>query len=478
MYKFVMYCLIGLAGYSMLLSVFGITGFDLLSTILSLSAILGSGLFLNKIISLYLKIPVNQDSQIITSLILFLLYSPSNKPTELILLLGISMISVLSKYLFTVNKTHIFNPAAIAALISGSIFQYPATWWVGSEYMLPAVILAAILILRKQRKYIFSGLFLLVSITILYINYSQYYPDILNFIYEIATTWPLIFFVSVMVTEPFTLPGHKIHSYIYAVIVAVISTSPFKIYMFGTTPELALIIGNILSFIWEPRARYVLTFTNKNQLSDEIYEFEFKPDIPVKFQAGQYIELTMPHENPDNRGERRFFTISASPSDQNVSFGIRIPKNSSTFKKNLLKIQNGNTLWAQQLKGNFTLNDHNKKYVFIAGGIGITPYISMFRYLLSKSKKIDAKLYYVVSRENDLVYQDTLCSVEKNLNIPVKKIITKKLTKSIIINDSPDYMERIYYISGPNPMVNYYLDLLHNIGIKKTNIRTDFFNGA
>ncbi len=476
MYRVVLYGLIILATYSLLLSIFGKTSFTFESGIVSLITLVVTGHLFNNLVGGIYKVHIHKDSQIITSLILYLLFTPTSKPSELLLLIFVSLMGVLSKYILTINKTHVFNPAAIAAFFGMLFFNYSAMWWVGSSYMFPLVLIFALVVLRKQRKFIVSSVFLIVSYIALYSNYGKYYPNFINFIYETTLNWPLLFFVSVMVTEPFTLPKKKVQEYIYFAVISIITCTPFHFSKIGTTPELALLIGNIGSFLAAPRFRYYLQLIEKKMIADGAFEFIFKSDKKVKFEAGQYMEVMLPHEKPDNRGVRRFFTVSSSPTSDNVSFGVKVFDKGSTFK-NLLTKRDDLVIYAQQLRGDFVITDLSKKYIFIAGGIGITPFISMIRHFSDTKSVVDAHLCYLCTKEEDIAYRKEIDSAAIKLGIKVHYLIGTALDENFLKNNISDFVLRTVYISGPNGMVDYYTRRLVDFGLKKTQIKRDFFNG-
>jgi len=478
MYKTVSYSLTFLVLVSLVASLLGITGFNIIEALLSLTILLTTNILFNKGISKFLNIKAHQESTIITALILYFLYTPTKNGMELVLLTTVSLISVLSKYLITKNNTHILNPAAITAVISAVLINYPATWWVGSSYMILPVILVALVVLRKQRKFIFASTFLIASLITTYFVYNTFYQSIIELIVQTLLTWPLIFFVSIMVTEPFTLPNKKHWELLYAVLIGILTVIPFHIWKIGTSPETALVICNILIFLLLPRARYLLSLKNKKEIAPNIFEFIFEPNKKVKFEAGQYMEVMVPHRNIDIRGERRYFTIVSSPNEKEIKFTIRVNEEGSSFKKELLKLKSGSMLYGQQVRGDFTLDKNpNTKYVFIAGGIGVTPFVSIITHLLYLKKPTDITLLFVSNRETDFIYKDLWKSAEKLLGIKVYYVTREELNKTFVRDNIKDYKERKIYISGPNAMVQTYTKLLNYLGVSKLSIKTDYFNG-
>ena len=143
------------------------------------------------------------------------------------------------------------------------------------------------------------------------------------------------------------------------------------------------------------------------------------------------------------------------------------------------------------LAGDFVLpKNTNKKLVFILGGIGITPFRSIAKYLLDNNKKIPAVVFYSNKSKSDIVYKDLLDEIESKLGVKIIYNLTDlenipkdwkgekgRLSKDLIKKYVSDYKERIFYLSGPHAMVSGFEEVLYEMGVKPTNIKKDFFPG-
>jgi ferredoxin-NADP reductase len=256
-------------------------------------------------------------------------------------------------------------------------------------------------------------------------------------------------------------------------VVGVLSAFPWHVGTFYSSPELALLIGNLFAFLTSTHKRLDLTLVSKKEIAKSIYEFSFRPQSPLHFKAGQYLEWTLPHEHEDTRGIRRYFTISSSPSESELKLGVKIiPESSSTYKKALLALNPGDLVYAENLDGDFVL-PHNKKQklVFIAGGIGVTPFRSIVQYMQQGNDKRDAILFYAAKTEEEVAYRDVFAA------IPTHYVINEMITEEMMQKAVPDYKERVFYISGPNMMVDNYKKLLKKMGVSGSSIVTDYFPG-
>ncbi len=203
------------------------------------------------------------------------------------------------------------------------------------------------------------------------------------------------------------------------------------------------------------------------------------------------MEFTLAHTKPDSRGNRRFFTLASSPTEENLHLGVRFYPNSSSFKKALSKIDSRTKIIAGQIAGDFTLpQDPTQKLVFIAGGIGITPFRSMLKYLLDMKQPRDIVLFYANKTADEIAYKDVLAEAQTKLGIKVQYTLTDtqaiprkwsglvgRIDEHMIQAIVPDYQERTYYVSGPPDMVRAYEHILKNMGIKNVQIKKDFFPG-
>jgi len=220
-----------------------------------------------------------------------------------------------------------------------------------------------------------------------------------------------------------------------------------------------------------------LTLLEKKKEIDNIYTFIFKPENKLNWTAGQYLIYSLDHENADLRGKQRFFTISSSPFEKLPSITTRISKNSSSFKKALFNLQIGEHINAKGPDGDFTLEKDFKNYVFIASGIGITPFISIIKELSYQKTKINISLIYANKSEKQILFAKELKNIAKaNKEFKIKYILKPQQISSPLLKKYLDN-KNIYYISGPDPMVEKVFEILKDLKVKEEKIRMDYFSG-
>ena len=155
MYRLVLYVLAGLALIAAIFGALGILPYSPLSLLFSIAVLIAVSWIANKVFADAFETQTNIESTYITALILALIISPV-APRDL---MGVSFLvwaaiwATASKYIFALNKKHLFNPAAFAVALTALTINQSATWWIGGNLpMLAFVILGGLLITRKIRR--------------------------------------------------------------------------------------------------------------------------------------------------------------------------------------------------------------------------------------------------------------------------------------------------------------------------------------
>ncbi|MBI4415050.1 MAG: oxidoreductase [Candidatus Kerfeldbacteria bacterium] len=490
MYRVVFYGLLFLVTLGTLWCFVGIlpfSGFAIIGTSLLLLGLCWSA---NRLFARIFRRPAHDDSAYITALILTLIVPPYQTPADLRFLLLVPILAIAGKHIVAVRRQHLFNPAAFAVVIAALIVGRSANWWVGNAAMFPAVLLVGILIIHKQRRWDVVAAFLPVALL------TTTMPGVLrgfslpSALASAVVYAPLFFFASVMLTEPFTLPPTRRLRMLFGVVVALLLSPQAHVGSIFSTPELALIAGNGLFAFFSGRGRAILRFRFKRQIAHQITEFVFDGPLP-DYRPGQYFEWMVPHRRPDSRGIRRYFTIASSPTEGDVRLGVKIFSNGSSFKRALQALQPGQTVLAEQRDGDFILpRDPNAKLAFLAGGIGVTPFRSIIKYLLDTHARRSILLLYACQTVGDIAYRDVFDQAERELDIRTMYVLsdtkaaprdwkgpTGYITADIIRTYIPDFAERRFYLSGPQAMVSSYIGVLGSLDIPRRKIMTDYFPG-
>jgi len=470
-YRLMLYFLLALVAWAFLGSFFNQVPYSWNELAVSAVWIVGIAWLVNKTISRFLDIPANKESYLITGLILTLILAPPKNTADFAVLAAAAAAAIASKYVIALNKSHIFNPAAFGALIAGEVFhKYPA-WWVGTKFMTPLVIIGGILVMRKMKRFTMAGVFL--AVFLLYLVFGTSFGGSVHFLWLELISTQVLFFTVVMLTEPLTSPAKLNYSLLYAILVGFFYTAT----RFKLSPEEALLVGNLLTFLLARNRRYQLKFIKRVQEADGIYSYLFSMPKDFRFKAGQYMEWTIAHNKTDSRGNRRYLTIASSPSEPGLMFTIKHPQPASAFKQKLDELKPGDTMLASRLAGEFVLPpDSSKKIAFLAGGIGVTPFRSMIKYAIDKKQPRDMALLYSASSPDEISFQKLFDGAEE-AGLKPHYVTDGHIDKARIRSLLPDYKERIFYVSGPYGFVNAVHNALLELGVAGRQIVTDYFPG-
>jgi ferredoxin-NADP reductase len=203
------------------------------------------------------------------------------------------------------------------------------------------------------------------------------------------------------------------------------------------------------------------------------------------------MEWTLGHDDPDNRGNRRYFTLASSPTESHLRLGVKFYPNSSSYKRSMLNMDGESKIVAAQLAGDFTLpRNLRQKCVFIAGGIGITPFRSMIKFMLDTNQRRPVVLFYANRLASEIVYKDVFDKAQEKLGIKTIYTLTDKrkvpaawngaigyIDAKMIRREVSDFRMCLFYLSGPNSMVVSFEETLIGLGVRKAQIKKDFFPG-
>lgn len=217
-----------------------------------------------------------------------------------------------------------------------------------------------------------------------------------------------------------------------------------------------------------------------------LVEFELVNE-EIDFQPGQFFFVTLPKLfYPDERGDRRHFTIINSPKQKNtLSFATRL--RDSGFKKTLEKLPLETVVEVGPIRGSFVLPKDQANLVFIAGGIGITPYIAMLKYISDFNLNYKITLLYSNSDEESTAFLEELKKLENSLaNFKLVLTMTQqdswpaekgRIDSQLVKKYLSDYENKLFFVSGPPAMVEATKKELLSLGIKEENLKSENFTG-
>ncbi|MFX1269750.1 MAG: flavin reductase family protein [Promethearchaeota archaeon] len=236
--------------------------------------------------------------------------------------------------------------------------------------------------------------------------------------------------------------------------------------------------------------KHLLKITDIIALSHDTKLFRFisakqnKPLAP--FRAGQYIGLIV-----EINGVRtsRPYSIVSSP-NQLAYYELGIRKNEDGFVSPFIfdNAKIGDIFEVTEPLGNLYYNSifHGKDLVFIAGGCGITPFISMLRYISETGAALNISLIYGCLSEKDILFRDELEDLQtRRPNINIKFILSEPepdwkgecgfITRDKILNEIGSIKDKYFYIVGNRPMYQFIKEEMKELGISKHRVYYEAF---
>lgn len=416
MYRLVLWVLAVLAVYSMLLDVLGWLSFGLPEMLAHLALCLGLTYGSNRILAALFHVRPHSESSLITGLLLYFLFWPTqfSAGVQLMDLGGVALACVLasaSKYALTWRGRHIFNPAAAGAFVTGLTGLNIATWWAATPAMLWLLLPGVLLVLYRVRKMLLAAVFTVVSVSIVVVELLRAGASAGEAFWQPFAQRPVLFFVGFMLTEPLTLPPRRWQQLVLAAVVGLLFAVPYNLGFIANSPELALLVGNALAFAAGQRGGVRLRFEGSRPLTPTTTEFRFRPERPVRFTPGQYLELHLPADSaggkPDGKGQRRVFSLTSAPDAAVLSIGVGTAGPLSSAKRSLLALEPGAEVTATTVGGDFVLPRKSAAPVLlIAAGIGITPFLAQLA--AGSARNRDVVLLYLAKNAAELAYSEEL----------------------------------------------------------------------
>ena len=154
--------------------------------------------------------------------------------------------------------------------------------------------------------------------------------------------------------------------------------------------------------------------TGQHEITPEISTFSIARPDGFMYTAGQFIELTLPGVC------KPWFTLSSSPQEHDLSITTR--RSDSDFKKALFAMNASSSVDISQPMGDFVLPKlAQTPLVWVAGGIGITPFISQLKWLAETGEQRPIRLMWAVRSEDDIIFQEVMDAAQQHATIVVSE---------------------------------------------------------
>lgn len=210
----------------------------------------------------------------------------------------------------------------------------------------------------------------------------------------------------------------------------------------------------------------------KQQEADNIWSFFFEPAEPLDWIAGQSIRLEIPRMTW-GVDERRF-TIASAPSEGHIRITTRV--GGSEFKQSLADLQPGDEINGHNIEGDFVWDKARGPRLFIAGGIGITPFRAMLAAAVYEGKPFNTTLIYS-SKEEPAVFQAELDAWAREDPSFFVLYLPKRLVFDEHSSLAGSWLGSTVYVSGPEAMVDEVCTALSERDLPAGQLHTDRFTG-
>jgi len=217
---------------------------------------------------------------------------------------------------------------------------------------------------------------------------------------------------------------------------------------------------------------YDVKLLSRHEIADGTMEFHFTRPDGFDFKAGQAIELVL----PEPAGGHAFSLVNA-PSEGELVVATRM--RDSAYKRALRALPIGACVKVDGPFGSLTLHRNpSRAAVFIAGGIGITPFMSIVRNAVEECLKHPMALVYSNRRARDAAYLDELRSIG---NLRLVATMTEEgggfVDAAMIRRVAEALPAPIFYVAGPPAMVEAMKAVLEKAGVEDTDVRSEEFFG-
>ncbi len=234
-----------------------------------------------------------------------------------------------------------------------------------------------------------------------------------------------------------------------------------------------------------------LRFVHKEQIAADTWNIMFAKPEGFVYEPGQFLEVNLKHPKHDDRGEQRWFTMSSSPTETDIMITTRHVDKPSSFKNALFDLKPGDELEAEGPMGKFILPSNPKtQLVWIAGGIGTTPFRSQIKFLLD-NQELNRTITFIYSNRTkaDICFEELWLKANNEMPFfnKVETLVDEipddwdgergLVDEAMITRAVGELSGKHFYISGPEPMVQAFVPKLEGMGIAKDNIHTDEFPG-
>src|SRR3990170_728803 len=215
-----------------------------------------------------------------------------------------------------------------------------------------------------------------------------------------------------------------------------------------------------------------------------VTSFRFPRPATLDYKAGQFFFITI---KTSEKELSKHFSFSSSPTEkEHIEFTKKFTD--SEFSAALKTLKPGDWARIDAPYGKFTFEGENPKICMLAGGIGITPLVSICKYCTDTRLSTKITLLYGCRTESDIAFKKDLETMQQqNSNLKIVFILneagsdwkgaTGVIDADMVKREIPEYKETVFYTCGPPAMVEVMEKLVESLGLPKTQLKREYFSG-
>jgi ferredoxin-NADP reductase len=233
------------------------------------------------------------------------------------------------------------------------------------------------------------------------------------------------------------------------------------------------------------------TVAEKREVAKGTLLVLFGVDGYPDYRPGSYFWVELPDRGDnDEKGLRRHISLVTSPTDTSDRgvVGLCTRLRDSAFKRTLATLELGDEVEVEEPKGSFLLPEETGvPYVFVAGGIGITVFRSMLRFIRDRRLRHEVTLVYSNRDRESAAFLDELEELERE--IPGLRVVltmtdepdwegeSRRIDADLLHDHVGDLSRPVFLVAGPPPMAEGVADALKSYGVPEERVLTDKFSG-
>ncbi|MCL4373387.1 MAG: FAD-binding oxidoreductase [Candidatus Marsarchaeota archaeon] len=228
---------------------------------------------------------------------------------------------------------------------------------------------------------------------------------------------------------------------------------------------------------------YVITFIGKETPEVTLFRFNPQDNAKIKFDPGMFVMVEYANASTKEKISRAF-SIASSPTQPYLEFFISMIH--GRFTSHLDTAKEGDIYYITGPYGQFRfVPSEEKKVLFLAGGTGLAPFMSMLRQIRDLGSGNDIVLIYSVKYPTEIIRKEELDELEKALNLKTVVTVTRPqegdgwsgekghISADTIRKYAPDFNERTVYVCGPLGFVKAMKDAAEILGIDTSKLKAD-----